>query len=318
MDTHVALRALVLDRLIPATPEAVFAAWVEPEKVKAWFGPYNMTVPVAEIDARPGGIHRTVMRDADGKEYPNPLEILEIEAPRRLVLRVPEGGSCPVPGAIGTLTFTDAGNGLTRFVAHWDHPTEEMRAKHEEMGFWRGWNETVDKLSAHASAPPAGASCGMSSPPTQEHGWLHRMLGEWEYEHEGTMPDGSTMKSRGKEHVHALGPYWVVGQGEGEMPGGGMARWQATMGFDSTAKRFRGNWVGSMMGHHFIYDGAVPEDGRTLVLENDGPAFDGNGMARYRDIVTLLDDGTRQLASEVRGPDGNWIRFMSGTFRRVK
>lgn len=318
MDTHVAAGTpLSLTRIIPAPPEAVFAAWIEPEKVKAWFGPYGMTVPTANIEPRAGGRHDTVMRDAEGRDYPNPMRIEQLIPNRRLVLLVPtdEESACKLPGARGTLDFIPHELG-TRFEVRWDHPNAAMRARHEEMGFDKGWGETVDKLSAFAATPEA--SCGGTGlPPTQNHGWLHRLLGDWTYVHEATMPDGTTHKATGTEKVRALGPYWVIGEAEGEMPGGGRARWAVTMGCDTATKRFKGSWVGSMMGFMFIYDGALSEDGMSLPLESEGPAFDGNGMATYRDTVTITDQDTRTLTSELKGPDGHWIRFMEGTFRRV-
>ncbi|QYU70346.1 DUF1579 family protein [Leptolyngbya sp. 15MV] len=315
MDTHVATRSLGMSRIIPAPPEAVFAAWIEPEKMKPWFGPYGMTAPVAEVEPRVGGRHFVVMRDAAGKEYPA-LGIIEaIEPNRRLVTRVADEGCGPLKGATGTLTFAPHPLG-TLFTVRYDHPTEEMRAAHEAMGFIKGWGETLDKLSAFAATPPADAACPFSQPPSPEHGWLHRMLGDWTWEHEGTMPDGSTARGRGVERVRALGPYWVIGEGEGEMPGGGGMNWKVTLGFNAQTKRFTGTWVGSMMGWLCLYDGALSEDGMTLPLENEGPAFDGNGLARYRDTVILEQDGTRRLTSEVQGKDGAWTQFMTGTFRR--
>jgi len=316
MDTHVAAgTSLTLIRFIPAPPEAVFAAWIEPEKVKAWFGPYGMTTPVAEIEPRAGGRHYTLMRDAEGKEYPNPMVIEQMLPGKRLVLRVPEGSSCPLPGAVGTLDFLPHGLG-TRFEVRWDHPSAEMRAMHQEMGFDQGWGETVDKLGAFA-ATPATMCGGPSSGPTKEHGWLHRILGDWTYEHEANMPDGSTHKATGTESVRALGPYWIIGEGQGEMPGGGTATWTVTVGYDNARKRFRGSWCGSMMPSMFFYDGALGEDGLTLPLESEGPAFDGSGMATFRDTVTMTDQDTRTLTAEVRDPDGRWTRFMHGTYRRV-
>ncbi len=321
MDTHAELaldRELRITRRIPAPPEAVFAAWTEPSQLKAWFGPYGMTVPEAEVELRPGGFHRTVMRDAAGKDYPNRLAIDEVEAPRRLVVRVVDEACGPLVGAVGTLLFLPEAGG-TRLEAVWRHPTAEMRAAHLEMGFGKGWGETLDKLTAHVigHANPAPEGCPMAGGPSPQHGWLHRMLGEWECETECSMgPDGPPMKGRGTERVTSLGGYWVVGEGEGNMPGGGPARWTITMGYDPTAGRFRGTWVGSMMPHMFIYDGIVSEDGRTIALESEGPSFDGKGTARYRDSVTMESDDHRVMTSEVLNPDGSWTRFMTGHFRR--
>ena len=61
---------LVMTRRIPASAADVFAAWTDPEIMKQWFCPGDdMTVPVAEIDARPGGEFLIVMRNSDGETY---------------------------------------------------------------------------------------------------------------------------------------------------------------------------------------------------------------------------------------------------------
>ncbi|WP_233255916.1 DUF1579 family protein [Falsiroseomonas bella] len=314
MDTHVATQELVKTRHIPASPEAVFAAWVEPERIKAWWGPHGMTTPEAEVDLRPGGIHRTLMRDAEGREYPNLMAVDAVEAPRRLVLRVLGESCCPLVGAVGTTTFAPEGEG-TRLDVRWTHPTPAMRATHLELGFERAWNETLDRLTAHVLQTPA--ICPGAIPHAPEHGWLHRMIGSWTFEGECMGPDGQVMHSSGTERVTSLGGFWVVGENEGEMPGGGHARWTIALGYDARAQRFRGNFIGSMMPHMFVYEGTLSEDGRSLLLDTTGPAMSGEGTARYRDIVTLEDDDTRLIASEVEGPDGAMARFMTARYRRV-
>jgi uncharacterized protein YndB with AHSA1/START domain len=315
MDTHLATRELRMTRHIPAPPDAVFAAWTEAARVQQWFGPYGMTVPVAEIDLRAGGTHHTVMRDAEGKEYPNRLAIEEVAAPHRLVLRVVNEDCGPLVGATGTLGFAPEGEG-TRLTVAWHHPTEEMRAAHEAMGFAKGWGETLDKLVAHVMAPAEG--CPGAVPPSPQHGWLLRMIGEWEYQTECTMGPGEPMmQARGRERVRSLGGYWVLGEAEGDMPGGGTARWIVTMGFDAAAQTFRGTFVGSMMPHMFVYAGKLAEDGKTLALDTEGPAMTGEGTARYRDTITMFDDDTRELKSEVQQPDGSWTFIMSSRFTRV-
>jgi uncharacterized protein YndB with AHSA1/START domain len=313
MDTHVATHELSATRRIPAPPEAVFAAWVEPERIKAWWGPSGMTTPEAEVDLRPGGTHRTLLRDADGKDYPNRMLIEAVDAPRRLVLRVGEDSGCPLPGAVGTLTFAPEGEG-TRLEVRWSHPTAAMRDAHAGI-FAKSWGETLDKLTAHLMPVPAMCPGAVGHGP--EHGWLHRMLGDWRFEGECTGPDGAIMRSAGTERVTSLGGFWVVGENEGTMPGGGPARWTITLGYDAGAKLFRGTFVGSMMPTMFVYEGRLGEDGRSLLLDTTGPAMTGEGTARYRDIVTLEDDDTRLVASEVEGPDGAMVRFMTARYRRV-
>jgi uncharacterized protein YndB with AHSA1/START domain len=55
-------RELILTRIIDAPREAVFKAWTDPKLVKQWWAPRPWTTPHAEIDLRPGGVCRTVMR----------------------------------------------------------------------------------------------------------------------------------------------------------------------------------------------------------------------------------------------------------------
>ena len=316
MDTNMATTAhdLLVTRRIPAPPAEVFAAWTDPAQVKAWWGPYGMTTPDCEVDPRPGGFHRTLMRDAAGKEYPNHMAIDAVDAPRRLVLRVTDAGSCPLVGTTGTILFEPEGEG-TRIEARWRHPTPAMRAAHEAMGFTKGWGETLDKLTAHLIRPAAG--CPVAAPAAPEHGWLHRLVGSWTQETECLGPSGETMQARGVEHVRPLGGYWVVGENEGGMPGGGAARWTVAMGFDPIARRFRGTFIGSMMPHMFVYDGHLGEDGQALILDSEGPAMTGEGTARYRDVMRMEGDDERVLTSEVQGADGAWTTFMTARFRRM-
>lgn len=307
--------ALTLTRLIPAPPVEVFAAWTTPERIQAWWGPYGMTTSVGELDLRPGGRFITVMRDAAGKEHPGDFEVVEIAAPSRLVVRIAKKDG-PLAGAQATVTFAAAPEG-TRLTVCWDHVSVESRAAHEGMGFFPGWSQMLDRLSAHAMPVETG-SCPFSTGLEPQHGWLHRLLGEWTYEAECSMgPDQPPMHSSGTERVHTLGGFWIIGEGEGQMPGGGMARTRLTLGYDARAKRFRGTWIGSMMAHLWVYDGALSEDALTLPLEAEGPAFSGQGLARYRDITEFRGDDHRVLMSQMQGEDGGWTTFMTAHYRRV-
>ena len=76
---------LVLDREVDVAPELVWRAWTEPELITQWFTPKPWETPVAEVDLRPGGIFRTVMRAPDGEEYHNVGCYLEVVPNERLV-----------------------------------------------------------------------------------------------------------------------------------------------------------------------------------------------------------------------------------------
>lgn len=315
MDTHVtSAHALAITRRMPAPPDAVFAAWTQEDQLRRWYAPRGMEVAECRVEPRRGGAFSVTMRDAAGALHPHPMTIDAIDAPRRLMLRVGEGMSCDLAGAAGTVLFHPEGDG-TRLDVSWSHPTEEMRARHAAMGFATGWSDLMDTLTAHLLRPDEASP--MSPPPAPEHGWLHRLVGTWSYEMEGAGPDGVMLRGEGREVVRPLGGFWVIGEAEGSMPGCGLGRWVVTLGWDAQAARFRGSWVGSMMGHMFVYDGALSDDRRVLTLQNEGPSFTGQGTARYRDIVMLESDDLRLLHSEVEGEDGRWTRFVSSRFRRI-
>src|SRR3954449_10553999 len=75
---------LVLERVVDVPRELVWAAWTEPEHIKKWFTPAPWTTVDCEIDLRPGGIFRTVMRSPEGQEFPNVGCYLEIVKNERL------------------------------------------------------------------------------------------------------------------------------------------------------------------------------------------------------------------------------------------
>src|SRR6185503_7879074 len=65
--------------------ELVWRAWTSPEHIKKWFTPAPWSTVECEIDLRPGGIFRTVMRSPEGQDFPNLGCYLEIVENRKLV-----------------------------------------------------------------------------------------------------------------------------------------------------------------------------------------------------------------------------------------
>jgi hypothetical protein len=163
----------------------------------------------------------------------------------------------------------------------------------------------------------------MFTPATPDHHWLRRFLGEWTYESSCEMGPGQPpMRASGRERVRMLGDLWVVGESEGEMPGGpdgAPATMTAiiTLGFDPAKGRYVGTWVGSPMASMFVYEGQ--REGDRLPLDTVGPSFEDHAkLAHYQDVVTFVNDHTRTLESRLRGNDGAWTTFMRATYTRVR
>ena len=76
---------IVQERVLPAAPADVFAAWGDPESLRVWMCPAEgIEHASAEVDFRVGGAFTIVMH-GEGQDYRQTGEYLEIDAPRRLV-----------------------------------------------------------------------------------------------------------------------------------------------------------------------------------------------------------------------------------------
>jgi uncharacterized protein YndB with AHSA1/START domain len=142
---------LVLERTVDVPRELVWAAWTEPERVKRWFAPSPWTIPECEIDLRPGGVFRCVMRSPDGKEYPNVGCWLEVLPQDRLVWTdalLPGYRPSPTPLFTAVVELEAHGSG-TRYTVRALHADPATRKRHEEVGFRSAWGTALDQLARH-------------------------------------------------------------------------------------------------------------------------------------------------------------------------
>ena len=147
---------LLLERVVEIPPELVWAAWTTPEHVKKWFTPAPWTTVDCEIDLRPGGIFRTVMRSPEGQEFSNVGCYLEIVENKKLVWTValapgyrPASQRADIPCFTTIIALEPQGSG-TRYIALAMPRDEEGRKRHEEMGFQEGWGKALDQLVSYA------------------------------------------------------------------------------------------------------------------------------------------------------------------------
>lgn len=131
---------LVIKRVLDASPERVYAAWTEPELVRQWFAPGDLTVPVAELDLRVGGEYRIVMRDGDGKTHSPSGTYEEIVPNERLVFTWKWANSELVTRV--TVELRALGENETELtLLHEGFPDAETRDSHEQ-----GWNGCLARL----------------------------------------------------------------------------------------------------------------------------------------------------------------------------
>lgn len=136
---------ICMTRLFDAPRQLVFDAMTQPEHVKQWWGNLGegYSVPVCEIDLRPGGAWRFVNRHPQG-EAAFYGEYKEITPPSRLVFsEIFE----PFPDSVSIVTavFSEE-NGKTRLTATVRYPSEEVRDMVLSTGMADGASKSYDRL----------------------------------------------------------------------------------------------------------------------------------------------------------------------------
>jgi len=142
-------RDLVLTRTFDASRERIFVAWTDARQLARWWGPHGFTNPVCEVDPRPGGSIRIVMRAPDGTEYPMQGEFREIGAPDQLVFIatvVHDAMGSPGLATVNTITLREE-NRRTTLTLQAQVLSATPAAAQAIAGMNEGWSQSLDRLS---------------------------------------------------------------------------------------------------------------------------------------------------------------------------
>lgn len=139
---------LVMQRIFDAPREDVWDALTDPKQVAIWYGGYGFENPVCEMDVRPGGIWRHVMRTPDGTEHALQFVFVEVVKPERLVWRSADHGSTLGGPHDNLITITlEAEGGKTRWRLVARFPSLADREAAARMGFSTVLAEGAEKLN---------------------------------------------------------------------------------------------------------------------------------------------------------------------------
>jgi uncharacterized protein YndB with AHSA1/START domain len=143
-------RTLVVTRVFDAPRELVFKAWTDPKQVAQWFPPKDFTAPVCEVDPRPGGVFRIVMKGPEGEpfnggEFPAEGVFTEIVANERLAFTFAGEGDVPPP-ILMTVLFEDLGKGKTKVTVNQTARTVREYEDLVKLGSEEGLSQSFDKL----------------------------------------------------------------------------------------------------------------------------------------------------------------------------
>ena len=137
--------SLTMKRTFAASQERLFAMWTTADLMKQWFCPgKDMTMPVAEVDARDGGNYRIVMQNKDGETY-SPSGVYECVRPHdKLVFSWKWADSEIITRVtIELRAISDSETELT--LTHEGFPEADMRDRHSE-----GWDGCLARLAEAA------------------------------------------------------------------------------------------------------------------------------------------------------------------------
>ena len=135
---------LLITRVFDAPPKVVFDAWTNPKHVPHWLlGPEGWTMPVCEIDLRPGGSWRYVWRKGNGTEMEMSGKYREVAPPVRVVWT--ESWGAEWPETVNALVLSEAG-GRTTMALTITYVSKEVRDAALETGMKDGVEASFDRL----------------------------------------------------------------------------------------------------------------------------------------------------------------------------
>jgi len=154
-------REVVVERHLAAPLSLVYAAWTDPGRIAAWWGPRGLRNAVEQMDVRAGGMWRIVQTAPDGTVHPFRGTYLEVAPPDRLVFTQHYDVEPYVnePWVV-TATFAEEPGGTrVRLSAVFASP--ESLAEHMQNGMKRGWLESLDRLAEELLTIAAGDDLGL-------------------------------------------------------------------------------------------------------------------------------------------------------------
>jgi uncharacterized protein YndB with AHSA1/START domain len=145
------INAVVSEVHIAAPPETVFAYFVDPDKMRRWFGSR------VHLEPRPGG---TYLADINPQARARGA-YLEVEPPSRVVFTFGWADDPNIPPGSTTVEVTLApdGEGTHVRLVHRGLQTPEMREQHRQ-----GWEHYLTRLAVAAAGGDPGPDPNASPP----------------------------------------------------------------------------------------------------------------------------------------------------------
>lgn len=163
ISTNAETLTLTLNAEFEATTERVWQLWADPRQLERWWGPPAYPATVDSHDLVPGGHVAYHMTGPEGDQYRGFWEILEADAPRRLVFRDgfanddgTRNDALPLTTAVVLIEALDEGR--TRMSIESRAPSREALEQLLAMGMEEGLREAVGQIDGILAADRVGAA----------------------------------------------------------------------------------------------------------------------------------------------------------------
>ena len=144
-------REIVLVKLLAHPRHKVFAAWMDPAALAAWYGPAGLRIETHEADIRTGGVWRfDMVGEFEGREqrFANLMRFVEIVPDERIVVDYGTGAPDDPERFHMVVTFDQQADGKTVLTMRQLHSSRERRQAVIDFGAVEYGLQTLAGLEA--------------------------------------------------------------------------------------------------------------------------------------------------------------------------
>ena len=144
---------MTIDAEFDASPERVWQLWADPRQLERWWGPPTYPATFTKHDLAPGSRVEYHMTGPEGDQSRGFWDVLEADAPNRLVFRdgFANDDGTPndaLPRSEGRVTIEPIGDGRTRMSIESIFPSREAMEQVLAMGMEEGLTQAVGQIDA--------------------------------------------------------------------------------------------------------------------------------------------------------------------------
>jgi uncharacterized protein YndB with AHSA1/START domain len=144
---------MTLDAEFDAPAERVWQLWADPRQLERWWGPPTYPATFTKHDLSPGSRIEYHMTGPEGDQPRGFWDVLEVEPPRRLLVRdgfANDDGTpnTQMPTGLQEVTIEEIDNGRTRMSIESRFPSTEVMEQLLAMGQEEGLTQAVGQIDS--------------------------------------------------------------------------------------------------------------------------------------------------------------------------